>query len=345
MDLQQLKNKLSALLAIDSTLGMYEEMDAYLLQEAGRLGFPRRQLRKGGVLVELGGEGKPVIMVAHTDTVGLMVRSLLPDGSLEVTPVGGLPAFTCLHENVRIYAQNGTVYTGTVAKRNPSLHLMEPEERIEPLSYDSNVCVRIDASVESGEDVQQLGISCGDFIALDPRTVFTAQGFIKSRFLDDKLACACLLCMMESVASGELCLGRKVYLLFTAYEELGGSGACGIPQDVEDYLALDIGCVGDTTASQEQSLSIIVKDKSMPYHRGFTRELKELCVRYEIPYVLDMMLPRYGSDANAAIHAGYDVRWALAGPGVLETHGYERCHEDALWATYSFVCAVGENEA
>jgi putative aminopeptidase FrvX len=55
-----------------------------------------------------------------------------------------------------------------------------------------------------------------------------------------------------------------------------------------------------------------------------------------------MMVPSYGSDADGSLRAGYDVRHALSGPGVRETHGYERTHEDALDATLRLITAVVE---
>lgn len=336
-------HKLKELLAIDSPLGMHREMDEYLLHQAEELGFAARRLHKGGVLVELGGQGRPMVFVAHADTVGLMVRAILPDGTLEVHNVGGVPPFQTLHENVRIYPRKGGMYTGTVARRNPSIHLMTLEERDEPLNYHENVCVRLDENVESAEDTKSLGISIGDMVALEPRVVTTETGYIKSRFLDDKAACACLLGLMKAVSQGEITLGRKVYVLFTEYEELGGSGACGIPADVEDYIALDIGCVGPENASSEHKVTLIAMDAHFPYDLELTGGIADLCDKYEIPYVMDMMLPRYGSDANAVMAGSQDVRCALIGPGVIETHGYERTHEDSLRALCDLLGAIAKN--
>ena len=148
---------------------------------------------------------------------------------------------------------------------------------------------------------------------------------------------------MKAASQGEITLGRKVYVLFTEYEELGGSGACGIPADVEDYIALDIGCIGPENASSEHKVTLIAMDAHFPYDLELTGGIADLCDKYEIPYVMDMMLPRYGSDANAAMAGSQDVRCALIGPGVIETHGYERTHEDSLRALCDLLGAIAKN--
>ncbi len=71
----------------------------------------------------------------------------------------------------------------------------------------------------------ELGIQTGDIIAMDPRTTVTESGYIKSRFLDDKLSASILLGLARAVAAGEVSLSRKVSLLFTVYEEVGHGGA------------------------------------------------------------------------------------------------------------------------
>lgn len=331
---------LEALMGVDSTTGFFRAGDAFFLAEAERLGLPARQLNKGGVQVELGGEGSPIVIAAHMDAIGLMVRAIRSDGSIQLAPIGGLHPYYALDANVRLYARGGRVYTGVVRRTNPSVHLMTVEEAAAKLEYETNVALVLDEIVHTKEDTERLGVCCGDGIALEPQYRVTESGFVKSRFLDDKASCACLLLLMREAAAGRLKLARRVTLLFSAYEEIGHGGACGIPGGTRDFLAVDIGCVGPGHDSDEQKVSICVKDAAFPYHTEFTTELVDLCKAHGIPYALDMFLPRYGSDADAALRAGYDVRHALIGPGVLETHGYERTHKDALDATYRLIRAV-----
>ena len=336
--LQDLKD----LLSVDSTTGFAGPLDAMLLEKCRRLGFAPRRLNKGGVRVDLGGEGRPVFITAHGDDIGLLVRRILPNGTLEVYNVGGNPPFMTLHENVRVYTRKGRVLTGTVRRREASLHILPQARRNEPLEYDRNVCITLDEPVYTRADTQALGVEPGNMVALDPRYVETDSGYIKSRFLDDKASCAAILSMMRLVAEGQVKLNRKVYVFFGQQEEIGMSGACAIPEDVVDYLAVDIGCVSPDTESEEHRVTITAQDTGAPYNGEFVKELADLAEAKGIPFVLDVLVPHYGSDAEMAMRAGFDARHGLIGPGVLETHGYERTHRDALINTTRLLCAIVE---
>lgn len=340
--MERLKQILRDLMAIDSTTGFFVDMDNYLLAQAKRMGFEAVQLNKGGVRIELGGEGNPVTIAAHVDAIGLMVRRINSDGTLSVIKVGGVHPYYALDWNCRVHARNGKVYTGVVRRKNPSVHLMSASEKETPMDLDTNLVLLLDEDVYSRADVEKLGITCGDQVAIETRYQETENGFIKSRYLDDKASAATLLRLAQRVADGEVKLSRKVSLLFTEYEEIGHGGACGIPADTKDLIAVDIGCIGLDHDSDEHKVTITAKDTSFPYHTVLTDELVKLCEKNGIPYALDMMVPSYGSDADVSLRAGYDVRHALIGPGVRETHGYERTHTDALRATLALISAIAE---
>lgn len=338
--MEKLMRYMEELMAIDSTTGFFTEKDNYLMNVAKRLGIDAVRLNKGGVRYDFGGEGNPVCLSAHADEIGLMVRWINPNGTIVVEKVGGLHPFYAVDWNCNVYARNGKVYTGTVRRKNPSVHVMSDAERTELLNYDTNVVLVLDEDVRSREDVEKLGITCGDCVAPETRYTVTPSGYVKSRYLDDQACVAALLSLAEDLAKGVVHPSRKISMLFAEYEEIGHGGSCGIPEDTRDFIALDIGVVGTDHYSDEHKISIGVKDASFPYHTVLTNELVELCKQNGIPYALDMFVPHYGSDANCALRAGYDVRHALIGPGVLETHGYERTHVDALRATLDLVKAI-----
>lgn len=336
---QNIVNTLSKIMEIDSPTGFFVKADDYLVDEFTKLGFAPVRQNKGGVMVDIGGEGRDICIAAHMDTLGLMVRNINANGTIRVINVGGLRAYYCLNANVRIYSRYGKVYTGTVRKANPSTHLMSDAENTELADYDTNIVVTLDEIVKSASDVEALGIRCGDSVAVEPDFRITPSGFIKSRYLDDKASCAILIEIAKAVKNGQIRLNRHVHLLFTEYEEIGHGGAV-IPEGVKDFLSVDIGCIGKDHYSDEQKVSIVTKDSRFPYHTQMLNEMVELADKHNIPYALDMMLPHYGSDGDVTLVAGYDVRHGLIGPGVLETHGYERTHVDALKATYDLVKAI-----
>jgi len=338
--MERLMQYLEELMAIDSTTGFFTEKDKYLMDFAAKRGIPAVRLNKGGVRFDFGGEGNPVCLSAHADEIGLMVRYINPNGTLRVEKVGGLHEFYAIDYNVNIYARSGKVYTGTVRRRNPGVHVMSDVERDTLPRYDTDVVVTIDEDVRSRADVEALGITVGDCVSPEARFTVTPSGYVKSRYLDDQACVATLLVLAEDIASGKVKPTRKVSMLFAEYEEIGHGGSCGIPDDTRDFIGLDIGVCGTDHDSDEHKVSIGVKDASFPYHTVLTNELVELCKANDIPYALDMFVPHYGSDGNCALRAGYDVRHALIGPGVLETHGYERTHKDALRASLELCKAI-----
>ena len=89
------------LAGVDSTTGQYKELQGLLCGILDELGYAYTVTRKGGVIAELGGTGDAIAVTAHLDDIGLMVRYVNADGTLNVCPVGGLYPFYCVTENVR----------------------------------------------------------------------------------------------------------------------------------------------------------------------------------------------------------------------------------------------------
>lgn len=316
-----------SLLSIPSPTGYTREVAGYLMHTLKDMGFSPVMLRKGGVVCPLGGEGRPLALAAHVDTLGLMVSAVKPDGRLSFTPLGG-PSMQALEtENVTVITRDGRRYTGVVALKNASKHVnreLDAEKR-----DDTTLEILLDEETASREETARLGVATGDIVALDPRARVTPSGFIRSRFLDDKLSAGMLLALAKGVAEGAVRLARKTTLFFSVYEEVGHGASCGLPADTQDLLVVDMGCVGEGLACREQQVSICVKDSSGPYDYDMTGELIALAKAQGIDYAADVY-PAYGSDAAAALRAGGDLRFALIGAGVYASHGYERSHRKGV---------------
>ena len=324
--------ELEAELGIDSVTGQYHQLQDYLDKEIKALGFKTWTLNKGGLMVEVGGEGNPLLITAHGDTIGLMVRHINSDGTIKVFKVGGLYAFHTERENVRIHTRSGKVITGCVQRKNASVHVTEDELRKEVPDFDTNCFVVLDEDVKSAEDVRALGIEVGDYVALEPR--FTvANGYIKSHFIDDKALLALTMELLHDVKDGKVVLGRKVYFYVSFYEEIGHGGSL-IPEDVKDFLALDIACIGPEQTSSERKCSVFCQDSRFPYNIDMRNELEEAAREAGADYVPDSFTPHYGTDADPALVAGFDIRHGAIGPGTRASHGYERTHIDGLKNTY-----------
>jgi len=325
------------LAAVDSTTGQYAEIQQLLCTILKELGYSWQSTRKGGVIADLGGEGEALAVTAHLDDIGLMVRHINADGTLNVCPVGGLYPFYCVTENVRVHTRDGKVYTGAVCRTPNSIHVTEEELRTVLPDFRTNVCVVLDRDVKSAADTAALGIATGDVIALEPRTVLS-EGYLKSRFIDDKAPAAVLLTAMKALREAGETPPRKVYAYFAVYEEIG-HGTTVLPGDVCDMLALDIAPTGPEQNSDEHKVTIFAKDSRFPYHWGMTSELRQTALEAGVDFVMDIFTPHYGTDCDPALLAGYDIRHAAIGPGTANSHGYERTHLDGLKNTYALLLA------
>lgn len=330
--LEQAKN----LLAIDSPSGYTAEVTSYLLEEYKKLGYHAKLTNKGGVLADLGGEGTPILLTAHVDTLGGMVAEVKGDGRLRVTNIGGMNANNAEAENVRIHTYDGACYDGTLQLIDASLHV-NGKYNDTSRSWDT-VEVVIDEPVSSKEEVEKLGIMTGNFVCFDPRTVITSSGYIKSRFLDDKLSTAILLGYAKYLKDEHITLPRKVYQHITVFEEVGHGGCGSVPEGTEEILSVDMGCVGNGLACTEHEVSICVKDSAGPYHYQTVSALIKAAKENNIGFAADVY-PFYGSDADASLKAGHDLRHGLIGPGVYASHGYERSHKDGVENTLKLLAA------
>jgi putative aminopeptidase FrvX len=315
------------LCGIPSPSGFTKKVENFLKAKFTDLGFKVDISNKGSVVVELGGEGDPLVLAAHIDTLGAMVRSIKSEGRLRFTKVGGYPGNNIEQENCIIHTRNGKEYTGTIQLTKPSTHVYDDIGDIK--RKDENLEVVLDEKVNSKEDVEKLDIKTGDFISFDPRTVVTESGYIKSRHLDDKASAGILLGLAKLVKEKKINLNRKVYLVFTSYEEVGHGGASGIPEDIVEMISVDMGAVGDDLTTDEHTVSICAKDSGGPYDYNVTTNLINLAESDDLNFAVDIY-PNYGSDVDVTLRSGYDIKHGLIGPGVFASHGYERTHRDGL---------------
>ena len=335
--LEYIGEQLKALTSIPSPTGFTRAVTDYVMKTLEEMGFAPERSTKGNVLVCLGGEDEPLVLASHVDTLGAMVRSIKDNGRLRPTTLGGHQWSTADGENCTVHTRDGRVYTGVVLNTEPSSHVAD--EKVETL--EKNMEILLDENVDTKDDVSGLGIQTGDIIAMDPRTVITKSGYIKSRFLDDKLSASVLLGLARAVAAGEVKLARKVSLLFTVYEEVGHGGAF-VPADTCEMISVDMGCVGDDLGCTERMVSICAKDSGGPYNYELVSALADTAKRLSLDYAIDVY-PHYGSDVEATLRAGYDIRHGLIGPGVYASHNYERSHMDGVRNTYELLRAyVGE---
>ena len=317
------------LLAIDSPSGYTAAAEEHLLRVFRELGYAPMHTVKGGILVDLGGKDAEngLLLEAHCDTLGAMVAEVKGNGRLRVQPLGALPSVMANTETCRVVTKFDGTYEGTFQLCNASVHV-NGDLRTTVFSYD-NTEVVLDELVSSADEAKALGIGVGDIVCFNPRTCVTEKGYIKSRFLDDKLSAGILIALARYLKDEGLTPARRTYLHFTVYEEVGHGGAGSVPAGVTEAISVDMGCVGEGLSCTERQVSICAKDSGGPYSYEVVKNLIAAAKAEGADYAVDVY-PHYGSDVEATLSAGWDLRHGLIGPGVYASHGYERSHKDGV---------------
>ena len=322
----------AALLAVDSPSGFTHMAAKWVKSAFEALGFAAEITRKGGVLIDLGGkdEQNGLLLEAHADTLGAMVAEIKGSGCLRLTSLGGMRPENAETENVRVYTRAGRVIEGTCQLHNPSIHVNGGYAEAKR-SWDTMEIV-LDEDVASAADARALGIEVGDIVCFEPRTRRTASGYLKSRFLDDKLSVGILLGFAKYLADNAIVPERRTWVHVTVYEEVGHGGSASVPAGITEAISVDMGCVGDGLQCTEKQVSICAKDSGGPYSYEVVGKLIDAAKKTGADYAVDVY-PFYGSDVEATLRSGADIRHGLIGAGVFASHGYERSHIDGVYNT------------
>lgn len=317
---------------IPSPTGYAHKAVAYVEEVMKELNVSYRITNKGALIATIDGKdnSRERTISAHLDTLGAMVKRIKGDGRIAFDKIGGYLMNSIEGENCIIETSEGKSYTGTIQTIKPSVHIhgdaKELERKVE------NMEIVLDERVETDKDVVKLGISIGDFVFLDTRTQVTESGFIKSRHLDDKASAGIILGAIKYMVDNKIVPNYKTSFFFSTYEEVGHGAAASISDITFEFLAIDMGAPGEGQNSTEYAVCICAKDSSGPYDYEFRQRLVKMCRDNNIDYRVDMY-PHYGSDASAALGAGYDFKAGLIGTGVFASHAYERTHKDGVLNT------------
>lgn len=333
----QLKEYISKIFSIDSPTGFTHHVIDYLQKEAESMGYETQITAKGNLFIRVKGKNSTLYRAvsAHADTLGLMVRSIKSNGTLSFTRLGGPLLPTLDGEYCRIYTRDNRQYTGTILSTSPAAHVHK-DASTAPRNEDT-MEVRIDEVVKCKEDVEKLGISAGDFICIDPKTTICDSGYVKTRFIDDKMSVAILFTLLRYYFEEKDMPMNDILFMITVYEEVG-HGLSYLPSEIEEVIAVDMGCIGLDLNCTEHDVSICAKDSSGPYDYTIVTHLIELAKKNQLPYAVDIY-PMYGSDVSAALSGGNNIRGGLIGTGVYASHGMERTHLDGVKATIQLLHA------
>ena len=320
-----------------SPVGYYVEMKPVIEEYAAMFGHKVTYDNRNTAYITVEGEdvSKTVCVSAHADTLGFMVRGINPDGTLRIRALGGVQFISSEGENVTIHTRSGKTFTGMLVCSHHSSHAFDDVKTME--RNENTEFVLLDEPVKSASDVRALGIRHGDYISIDPRFTLTSSGYIKSRFIDNKAAMACSFYALKYLSEQRLKPKYNTVFAFPFYEEIGIGGVF-VPEEISEYVAVDIAILGPDADGSERSVTVCAKDASMPYDYELTNRLISLAEREGCDYAVDLFY-RYGSDASQAMRSANDIRAAAFGMGVYSSHGVERTHIEGIENTARLLLA------
>ncbi len=340
MPVHPMAAELLELLQIPSPTGLTEAALDWTERKLGALGVPYRRTRKGALLWSLAGDRPALTFSAHVDTLGAMVKEILPSGRLRLSPIGGYDWASIEGEYATVHLQDGGRVSATVLNQKQSTHIFGPELRELRRSADT-MELRLDADTRSAEQTRELGIGVGDFVSWDSRATLAGEGYIKGRHLDDKAGVIALLAATAALKDRPAPGRHAAHFFLSNYEEVGHGAARGIPEDTDTLIAVDMAAVGPGQTSDEHCVSICLKDAGGPYDHAASQRIRAVAAEEAIDLRCDLYT-YYSADATAAWRSGGDFAAALIGPGVDASHSYERTHQDALIATARLIGAIIE---
>ncbi|MFI5013096.1 MAG: M42 family metallopeptidase [Hyphomicrobiales bacterium] len=245
----RLNSSLRELMLIAGSSGHEGRVRRYLAERLRELGIAARTDRFGNLVATLEGtrDAPSVMLFAHMDQVGFVVRRIEPDGFLRVERVGGIPEKVLPAAPVLICAGEGRDRIGIFGSK--SNHVTPESEKYKVQPY---LELFIDAGFASAREVEAAGIDVGTPVVYRPQALSLGEDRVAGTSIDDRAACAVIL----EVARGLLQSKQKpkTHLVFSVQEEFNVRGAMVAAQTLLPDIAiqLDVALSSDTSDLAEQ---------------------------------------------------------------------------------------------
>ncbi len=281
--------------------GYEDEVRELIVAEVEDVADNIRVDRMGNVIAVRNGDEKKVMLAAHMDEIGFMVKHIEEKGFLRMTPIGGWFSQTVLNQRCFVHTGKGKL-TGVFGCKPP--HIMKDEERKKVIKIED---MFIDVGAESREDAEEMGVEIGCPVTLDRELARLGENRITGKAIDDRAGVAAVI---EAFRNAEC--DATLYAVFTVQEEVGLKGARTSAFSINPDMAIAVDvCVATdfpgANVSQEINLgkgpAITVVDASgrgLIAHRNVLRLLRETAEKSEIPYQLEV--GEGGTTDATAIH-------------------------------------------
>jgi len=232
-----------------------------------------------------------VMLAAHMDEVGLMVKTISKEGFLQFTKMGGIDDRILLAQKVIVHTRKGPLH-GIIGSKPP--HIQKEAERKKVITYDE---LFIDIGAESRENANAMGVKIGDPVAFDVKYAKIGKNVAIGKAFDDRVGCAVMIETLKQVGKTNC----TICAVGTVQEEVGLRGAAtaafGVDPDVG--IALDVTVAGDVPGVREFDTSVkmgkgptlTVADSGLITHPKVLRLLLDVAEENKIAYQLETGLP------------------------------------------------------
>ena len=234
-DLDRLRQLVTDLMMIPGLSGYEGRVRRRIASELNTLGIASRTDRLGNLIATLeGNNASPSVMLfAHMDQLGFIVRKIEASGLIRVERLGGVPERALPSQAVLLCIEEGKDVPGVIA--NKSHHATAPDEKYRVLPYPE---LYIDAGLRSADEVVSAGIDIGTPVVYAPKTITMAGKRIAGTSLDDRAGCA----VMIEAARRLKTISRRpnVHLVFSVQEEFNLRGAVTAAQALKPDIAIQL---------------------------------------------------------------------------------------------------------
>ena len=242
-----------------------------------------------------------VMLAAHMDEIGLLVKTITKEGFLLFTKIGGIDDRVLLAQKVIVCTEKGPLH-GIVGSKPP--HIQKEVERKKVVTFDD---LFVDIGAETEKEARSMGVKIGDVIVFDVRFGKIGKDIVIGKALDDRVGCAVMIEVMKCLKKTDC----TVYAVGTVQEEVGLRGATtsafGIDPDVG--IALDVTVAGDMPFLREgdapirmrKGPSVSVADSGLITHPKVLRLLVDAAEEDKIPYQLETGLQGSTDAARIAL--------------------------------------------
>lgn len=250
-------------------------------------------------------EGPKVMISAHMDEVGFLVKGISEQGFVKLLTVGGWWNHVLLCQELVITTKNGDKIKGIVGAKAP--HGMSKEKKGAVLDSSD---LFLDLGVDSYEEVKKLGVSIGDMVT--PATNFAQmnnENYLIGKAFDDRMGCGIAIEVLKYLKDKKH--EATIYAVGTVQEEVGIRGARTATNFIKPDIAfaLDVTTAGDTPLETEGiklgcGVTITNLDSLTIAHKGLLEKVKRICKEKNIDFTNDFMVAG-GTDA-CNIHKSFD---------------------------------------